>query len=188
MASPMSSWVSADNPLGRSTETIGMPDPLRSATTIWNMPPRGFVKPVPKIASTITSQSEISEKCRFHAGSVGTSTTGRPSRPRMLRFNRASPATSATRARRNTETSMPRCFRARATTKPSPPLLPRPHTTVIRRFGRSSKVVSMAVTTWRAAFSISTIDGIPRSSIVRRSASRICAPFNMRMGITVGSG
>ena len=38
-------------------------------------------------------------------------------------------ATSATRPSRNTDASTPRCSSVRATTKPSPPLLPRPHST-----------------------------------------------------------
>src|SRR5262245_8509253 len=42
-------------------------------------------------------------------------------------------------------------------------------------------MASMAATTWRPAFSISTSDGIPMSSIVRRSASRICAVLSTRM-------
>src|SRR6187431_2637453 len=38
----------------------------------------------------------------------------------------------------------------------------------------------MAATTCRPAFSISTSDGIPISSMVKRSASRICAAVRMR--------
>jgi hypothetical protein len=38
-----------------------------------------------------------------------------------------------------------------------------------------------AATAWRPAFSISTIDGNPISSIVRRSASRICCVFSTRI-------
>ena len=50
-------------------------------------------------------------------------------RPRTSRLIRASPLTSATLPSRKTPTSMPRCASVRATTKPSPPLLPRPHST-----------------------------------------------------------
>src|SRR6478736_729997 len=50
---------------------------------------------------------------------------------------------------------MPRCASVRATTKPSPPLLPRPHNTPTRLEARSS--------------------------IVWRSASRICCVFRTRM-------
>src|SRR6185295_4881452 len=43
----------------------------------------------------------------------------------------------------------------------------------------------MAATTWRPAFSISTSDGMPISSIVRRSASRIWVEFNTRIPATL---
>ena len=82
---------------------------------------------------------------------------------------------------RNTETSTPRCSSVRATTNPSPPLLPRPHSTATRPSSRSLWTASIAATTWRPAFSISTSDGMPISSIVRRSASRICAAFRTRI-------
>src|SRR5580765_1763824 len=39
----------------------------------------------------------------------------------------------------------------------------------------------MAATTWRPAFSMSTSDGMPMSSIVRRSASRIWDELRTRM-------
>src|SRR6185437_15252219 len=42
-------------------------------------------------------------------------------------------------------------------------------------------MASMAATTWRPAFSIRTSDGMPTSSIVRRSASRICAAVSTRI-------
>src|SRR6185503_554883 len=90
------------------------------------------------------------------------------------RFVRASPRTSADAASRYTSTSTSRSSNVRATTKPSPPLLPRPHNTATRIASSDSNVVSIAATTWRPAFSINTIDGSPTSSIVRRSASRIC--------------
>ena len=41
------------------------------------------------------------------------------------------------------ETSTPRCRSVRATTKPSPPLLPRPHKTATRRAGRSENIASI---------------------------------------------
>ena len=49
----------------------------------------------------------------------------------------------------------------------------------------------MAATTWRPAFSISTSDGMPMSSMVKRSASRICAAVRMRTlrgSVTAASG
>ena len=105
-----------------------------------------------------------------------------PRRPRISRLTRASPLISATRPIRNTTTAMPRCCSVRATTKPSPPLFPRPQRSATRMPARSSKLASIAATTCRPAFSISTSDGMPMSSIVRRSASRICAESSTRIG------
>ena len=82
---------------------------------------------------------------------------------------------------RNTETSTPRWTSVRATTNPSPPLFPRPHSTATCRSDRSVWIASMAATTCRPAFSIRTSDGMPTSSMVRRSASRICAAFSTRI-------
>ena len=98
MQSPSRCGVSADRPLGRSIETIGMPDALTSATTVSIIPPSGDFRPVPKMASTISVHCEISEKCSSHACSSSISTTVTPSRPRMSRLVRASPRTSASAA------------------------------------------------------------------------------------------
>jgi hypothetical protein len=46
---------------------------------------------------------------------------------------------------------------------------------------RSSNAASIAATACRPAFSISTMDGMPTSSIVWRSASRICCVFSTRI-------
>ena len=75
----------------------------------------------------------------------------------------------------------PACSSVRATTKPSPPLLPVPQRTATRSSGRSSKRCWSVETTCRPAHSISTGDGIPISSIVTRSASRICWALRTRM-------
>ena len=63
MQSPTRCGVSADRPLGRSIETIGMSEALTSATTVSIMPPSADFRPVPKMASTISVHWEISEKC-----------------------------------------------------------------------------------------------------------------------------
>src|SRR6476661_5355518 len=133
------------------------------------------------MASTINSHSDTSLKCSSHSCAFVTSTTVTPTRPRISRFVRASPRTSTTLPSRNTIASMPRCASVRATTKPSPPLLPRPHRTPTRLDARSSNAASMAATACRPAFSMSTIEGIPTSSIVCRSASRICCVLRTRM-------
>src|SRR5699024_2086184 len=60
------------------------------------------------------------------------------------------------------------------TANPSPPLFPLPHT--IRLFDRLSLSLSAASTTFRAARSIRTRDGIPIVPIVYASAAFIVLP------------
>ena len=170
---PSRCGVSAERPLGRSTDTIGMPITLTSATTVSSRPASGALSPVPTIASTMSEQRCTSEACSSQRCSSSTSITPMPRRPRMSRLMRASPFTCATGASRNTDTSTPRCASVRATTKPSPPLLPLPHRMATRPERRSSYADSIADTTCRPAFSISTSEAMPTSSIVWRSASRI---------------
>ena len=183
---PISSLVSEDIPLGRSIATTGRPIALTSSTTVWKNPDSGVLRPVPNRASTTTSHPAISEECSSHCSSRATSTTGSPSRARISRLTLASPFTSPRGASTNTLTSTPRWRSTRATTNPSPPLLPRPASTATRRSPRSSRAPDMAATTCRPAFSISTADGTPISSIVRRSASRICSAVRIRIGALGG--
>ena len=135
---PTTCDVSAERPLGRSIDTTGTSSVLRSATTVSSSPASGGLSPVPTIASMTRPQPPTSDECSSHDWSSATSTASTPSRPRMSRFSRASPVTLATGPRTNTDTSTPRWARVRATTKPSPPLLPRPHSTAMRRLSRSS--------------------------------------------------
>src|SRR5476649_566880 len=172
---PIGSAESADRPDGRSIATTGIPEAFTSVTTDSMNPEIGALRPVPKMASTISVQSLTSEKCSSQAWLSAISTTVRPSRPRISRLILASPRTSATRPIRNTETSTPRCTSVRAMTNPSPPLLPRPQRTAICRSSKSPYIASIAATVWRPAFSMRTSEGMPMSSTVRRSASRICA-------------
>ena len=145
-------------------------------------PSSGAFSPVPKIASTIEVHCEISEKCSSHACCRRSRRPSRPSRPRISRLMRASPrdvgdaadqehrdvdaALRAACARRRSRRR--RCCRGRTARRPG------------ARAGRRERA-SIAATTWRPAFSISTSDGMPISSIVRRSASRICAAFSTRI-------
>ena len=107
MASPIRSAVSAESPLGTSTDTTRSSDPLRSRTIVSYNPSSGRLKPVPNSASTTSPHVAMSEKCRSHSCSSVTSTTVWPSRPRISRLTRASPRTSATRPTRKTEASPP---------------------------------------------------------------------------------
>ncbi len=183
MCGPGGSALSAESPDGRSIETTGRSAALMSATTVSKSPDSGVFSPVPKSASTSRSQPRISEKCSSQSGESLISTIVWPRLPRISRFVRASPRTSATEPTRNVDTSTPRCSSVRATTNPSPPLLPRPQSTAILSSPTSENIASIAATTWRPAFSISTTDGMPTSSTVRRSTSRICALFRIRMDV-----
>ena len=59
----------------------------------------------------------------------------------------------------------------------------RSYTTATRLDPSVSNAASIAATVCRPAFSIRTIEGSPTSSMVRRSASRICCVFNTRIGL-----
>ena len=74
-------------------------------------------------------------------------------------------------------TSRPLSIRRRPAARPSAPLLPGPAKTVILRALSYRFVISSA--TASAALSISTIDGIPIFSEVRRSASAISLPVRI---------
>ncbi len=178
---PMGSAESADRPDGRSIATTGMPDALTSAITVSTRPVTGALSPVPKIASTISVESRTSDRCSSQSPLSATSTTVIPRRPSASRLTRASPRTSATWPMTNTDTSISRCASVRATTKPSPPLFPWPASTTTRRSPRSVWMASMAATTCRPAFSMSTRDGMPISSMVWRSAARIWAAVSTRI-------
>ena len=71
----------------------------------------------------------------------------------------ASPRNASRRPRRPSSTAKPHSARRRATTKPSPPLLPGPQRTTIRPPDRTTRAASSA--TARPAASISTIPGVP---------------------------
>ncbi len=100
-------------------------------------PSSGVFRPVPNSASTTMSRRSTSLPCSSQSWGVRISTTSRPSLPRMSRFSFASPRMSAAAPTRYTWTSTPACQRTRATTKPSPPLLPRPASTATRASARS---------------------------------------------------
>ena len=145
-------------------------------------PVSGALSPVPKIASTISVQSLTSEKCSSHAWLSAISTTVRPRRPRMSRLMRASPRTSATladagtpRRRRRAAAACARrrsrrrrCCRGRRARRPA------------GRAGRRRSLRSRPPPGGRRSPS-APATGCRSSSIVRRSASRICAALSTRI-------
>ncbi len=136
----------------------------------------GPARPVPKIAS-ITTVTSLASFPNFR-------TTGQPQASSMRRFAAASPLRSPGSNSSRT-VRLPQSFRVkscRATTNPSPPLLPFPHTTKTCWSSRSSKVSRRKSMTRLPAFSIKMRPGIPRS-IVRRSTSRISAAVRIFMPV-----
>ena len=142
-------------------------------------PDIGALRPVPKIASTISVQSVTSDTCSSHAWLSATSTTVMPSRPRISRFVRASPRTSDTRPIRKTDTSTPRCDqRARddeAVAAVVAAAAQHGHLAVER--GRRTSPPWRRPPGGRRSPSARATE-MPMSSIVRRSASRICAALS----------
>ncbi len=95
-----------------------------------------------------------------------------------LAWSRASPRSCSTDPASASRTGQPEAASVRATTKPSPPLLPGPHKTTVGR-GDQRRVISRA--TASPACCMSSIPGMPDST-VRRSASSICATRSSAVG------
>ena len=184
MAGPITSCVSADRPLGRS---IGDDRHRRAVDVGHDGLEQARQRRLQAGAEQRVDDEVVSRRPpRSAVPSPARRRSRRPAgraRPRISRFIRASPRTSASGRRGRPRRRRPRCRSVRATTKPSPPLLPRPQRTATRRSARSSKAASIAATTWRPAFSISTSDGMPISSIVRRSASRIWSALRILIAL-----
>src|SRR5690242_9488220 len=89
----------------------------------------------------------------------------------LLAAKAASPRSDARGERLRTETGQPLSLRRRAATQPSPPLLPGPHTTNVRR---GVKRLVIASATARPAFSIKLSTGTPDAADAA-STARICA-------------
>ena len=126
-ATPATSPVELSTPLGTSqAKIIASPATALIASIALLAGSRGSPSnPVPRIASTIAAAPSSA------AGSNGR--TGGP--VRRSRLVRASPRKSSGAPSSSTSTSRPRLRNRRATTSPSPPLLPLPHTTATRPSG-----------------------------------------------------
>ena len=111
-----------------STLTTAPGASLMSSMTAAAGPLAAPVNPVPKMASTTTSAISVSTMVSSLSAppSPVAGRTSTPSAARMSRFSLASPAYSSAVPSRNTVTSTPASNSSRATTNPSPPLLPLP--------------------------------------------------------------
>ena len=118
-ASASTSPVDAFTPEGTSHATTGASASLIAAIAPATGSRGSPSKPVPSIASTITPEPVSSSAANGRGGSPGS----------RSRLTRASPFVSARSPTASTSTSRPSSRRRRATTRPSPPLLPLPQTT-----------------------------------------------------------
>ncbi len=158
-AAPRISPVAPSTPLGTSTATTGSRRRPSASMTARGAPSTGRASPAPNIASIARPASPSASGA---SGSIG------PVQRRAA--SAASPRKAARSPASATRTRQPRSARIRAATKPSPPLLPGPHSTASGRGGQRRATASA---TARPACSISTMPGTPEA-IVSRSASPIC--------------
>ena len=159
-AAPATSPFEAFTPLGTSTATTGQAARLSCAIAPATGSRGSPSNPVPKSASTATS-----------APSRAPAASGRGAGPgRRSRLAAASPRNSSGGAVSMTSTSRPCSRSRRAATRPSPPLLPFPHTTATVPAGARS---ATARATPAPARSISSSEGTPCSSIAQASIARI---------------
>ena len=151
--------LSPPRPLGMSAETTFAPLALMRAIASANLPSGAREKPVPKIASMMTSNLR----------------SGKAEKTSPVYFSRwAAQSAESLSVSVNTAVSNPFSASRRAAHHPSPPLLPPPQTasTLLPPNEESSFSVSSAIAA--PARSISSCDGTPRSSMVCLSAARIC--------------
>ena len=177
--------VSADRPDGkidRHDRDAG--EALMSATTVSSRPASARLEAgaEDRVDDQIVGRV-ISDACSSHALLVGDFDDGQPEPAEDFEIDARVAVDVGSGADDETETSTPRCCSVRATTKPSPPLLPVPHSTDDAAVG---EVVDRATRSppppggRRSPSAPAT--AMPMSSIVWRSASRICAAFRTRIG------
>jgi hypothetical protein len=143
----MNAAVSPLIPLGTSTATTGTSATAMSSNSWESSGDSPRDRPAPKIASTTSPALMISPGTKgratpFQAAAIFlASSLPLPCSPIM-----------------STSTSKPRASRCRATTYPSPPLLPGPHSTSVRMAGH---LFAISLATCRPAFSIRLSKGVP---------------------------
>ena len=133
--------------------------------------------PVPKIASTIISAASSDSLNVVSILILKISHTSIPILRIISRLIRASPFKSLILPMRKTDISAFLFLSHRAITKPSPPLLPLPHTIIIFLYSRGPYSSSILSTVPLPAFSIKTTPGIPTSSIAHLSIFFISSGF-----------
>ena len=163
--------------------TTGMPEPFTSATTVSRSPLSGAFRPVPNMASTIRSHSRDLGDVQFPRLLSAISTTvGRAGRDVEVDARIAADVgDAADHEHRHVDAALQQR-----------PRHDEPVAAVVPASAQHRDVVLLQIAVrWLPsqpppggpAFSISTSDGIPISSIVRRSASRICAALSTLMRV-----
>ncbi len=161
-APPATTPVEASTPEGTSSATIPGSPAMAAITAAASGLGRPW-NPVPSSASTITPA-----RCRRALRTRSCMRT--PRRAAIEWFRRASSGSPAGSAASKHSTSHPAVCRWRATTKPSPPLLPPPQTTAAVL---PAYVLRISWAAARPARSMSTAPGMPISVIAPASAARI---------------
>ena len=150
-------FSSALRPEGISMATTYAPESLTRLASIRNPPSSGLLRPAPKRPSMTTSPLP-----RFGGrNSLATSVKSTVSRAsRRFRSSLQSGESFPVTLKRKTSILLNPCsIRFRATARASPPLLPGPASTTIRRPGRKRAIISLV--TASAALSIRSIDLMP---------------------------
>ena len=173
---PRISPVSASRPDGMSTATRKASVVFIPAIAAAGTPVTSERRPVPNKASTMTAAPRR-RSCQT-AGSLSPDRSTIVSglrRRKTLANPAASPVILAGGNAKRTFTSAPRRKRWRATTKPSPPFCPAPHTMRTSNPATRGRSRTMISATPRPAFSMSTRPGSPSFSMIASSTARIWA-------------
>ncbi len=162
---PVAAPLSPQTPLGTSTATMGSALRCALASVSAAAPSSGRVKPAPNKASTTKvcpSRQDASKGRLTGVPAAYSACMACQCRQAM----RASPDQASGSDRSTTFTGQPCCNNDAAATRPSPPLLPGPHSTTV---GCGAQRCTMARATACPAASIRVRPGVPRS-MVRASA------------------
>ncbi len=162
---------SASTPVGRSTAMTfgGWGAASRSCSRrriAANGPSIGRLRPVPRSASTTSSDDASASRRADVMSSLLASVTVTPSSVSAAIFGSA----GSRGVRRYTETSASQSARWRAATRPSPPLLPGPTSTSTRRPATTPRASHASCATARPASSISASRDVPASTALASSA------------------
>ena len=170
----MSAW----SPEGRSMARTGTPLPLIVSMQSPMAPPTSRASPVPSKASTMRSccgNSAASKACGTMPAAMAASAAVR-----------ASPLSRPCSAHSSTVTASPAAWARRATTYPSPALLPAPHTTASRRAaGQCSPRTAKAAAPAR---SMRVMPAMPQPSMAARSSRRTPSAVYRYCGSRMRSG